>query len=187
MSESPLISKIAAPYAKGLFQYVQKCDNEAKVTTDFTKLEDAFRKTKNLMLFLKNPLVLPEDKKNVLLKIVTRRAQKETLRFFDYILQRNRIHVLNSIVFQYLQLVYTRGTIRRVEVAAPFQLTRYHEHKLVDKLSEIMNVEQVKLCVIVDSTLIGGIMLKTYTKRVDFSVKKKLQKLSKLLDTDLDI
>jgi len=58
---------------------------------------------------------------------------------------------------------------------------------LTQKLKELTNAREIRLIINVDPSLIGGLLIKTNSKIIDFTVKNQLQLLAKHLDSVLEI
>jgi len=58
---------------------------------------------------------------------------------------------------------------------------------LIQKLKELTDAREIRLVINVEPNLIGGFLIKTNSKVIDFTVKNQLQKLAKHLDTALVI
>jgi len=61
------------------------------------------------------------------------------------------------------------------------------KNTLIKKLKELTKAREIRLIITVDSSLIGGFLIKTNSKVLDFSIKNQLQKLAKHLDSVLEI
>jgi ATP synthase F1 delta subunit len=61
------------------------------------------------------------------------------------------------------------------------------KNELIKKLKELTKAREIRLIINVDSSLIGGFLIKTNSKVIDFTVKNQLQKLANHLDTVLEI
>ena len=85
-----------------------------------------------------------------------------------------------------LELVYSAASIKMIEVS---QLCIYKLQKntLIKKLKELTKAREIRLVITVDSSLIGGFLIKTNSKVIDFTVKNQLAKLAKHLDSVLEI
>jgi len=55
------------------------------------------------------------------------------------------------------------------------------------QLKELTSAREIRLVITVDTSLIGGFLIKTESKIIDFTIKNQLQQLAKHLDTVLDI
>jgi len=67
----------------------------------------------------------------------------------------------------------------------PLQINK--KNTLIKKLKELTNAREIRLEITVDSSLIGGFLIKTNSRVVDFTVKNQLQKLASHLDSVLEI
>jgi F-type H+-transporting ATPase subunit delta len=74
-----------------------------------------------------------------------------------------------------------------IEVSTAFPFTNKQKNMLIKKLKDLTNAREIRLIITVDSDLIGGFLIKTNSKVLDFTVKNQLQKLANHLDTSLEI
>ena len=68
MSTNPLTSKIAVPYARGLFEFAREKKIIHEITSDFRNLNDFFEECPQVTEYLNNPTVKPEAKRELLEK-----------------------------------------------------------------------------------------------------------------------
>jgi len=54
-------------------------------------------------------------------------------------------------------------------------------------LKKLTNAREIRLTLKLDSSLIGGFLIKTESKVIDFTIKNQLEKLAKHLDAVLEI
>jgi F-type H+-transporting ATPase subunit delta len=187
MSANPLASRIAAPYARALFDFSVEKNIMHQITADFQNLEIFLDETTELTEYLNNPLVSQEAKREILTKALQSQVNTETFKFLMVLVNRGRISLLKSVISNYLELVYETASIKMIEVVTSFPFTNLQKNTLVQKLKELTNAREIRLIITVDSSLIGGFLIKTESKVIDFSVKNQLQKLAKHLDTVLEI
>jgi F-type H+-transporting ATPase subunit delta len=74
-----------------------------------------------------------------------------------------------------------------IEVCTASAFTNLQKNTLIQKLKELTNAREIRLLITVDPSLIGGFLIQTESKVIDFTVKNQLQKLAKHLDTVLEI
>jgi len=74
-----------------------------------------------------------------------------------------------------------------IEVSTAFPFTNKKKNTLVKKLKDITKAREIRLVITVDSNLIGGFLIKTNSKVLDFTIKNQLRKLANHLDTILEI
>ena len=187
MSANPLTAKIAVPYARALFDFSVEKNIMHQITADFQNLETFLNDADELTEYLKNPIVNQTAKREVLTKTLQSQINTETFKFLMILVNRNRINLLESIITNYLELVYETASIKMIEVSTAFAFNNLQKNMLIKKLKELTNAREIRLVITVDSSLIGGFLIKTESKVIDFSIKNQLQSLAKHLDTVLEI
>ena len=187
MSSNPLAAKIAAPYARALFDFSVEQNIMHQITADFQNLDIFLSDAAELTEYLNNPIVNQNAKREILTKTLQSQVNTETFKFLLVLVDRDRINLLKSIITNYLELVYETASIKMIEVSTAFAFTNLQKNMLIKKLKELTNAREIRLVITVDSSLIGGFLIKTESKVIDFTVKNQLQNLAKHLDTVLEI
>jgi F-type H+-transporting ATPase subunit delta len=187
MSGNPLASKIAAPYARALFDFSVDKNIMHQITADFQNLEIFLDESSELTDYLNNPLVNQDAKSAVLTKTLKSQVNSETFKFLMVLVDRDRINLLKSVITNYLELVYETASIKTIEVVTAVEFSNAQKNTLIQKLKELTNAREIKLAITVDPNLIGGFLIKTESKVIDFTIKNQLQQLAKHLDSVLEI
>jgi F-type H+-transporting ATPase subunit delta len=187
MSGNPLTSKIAAPYARALFDFSVEKNIMHQITADFQNLDLFLEKTPELMKYLTNPVVKQEVKSAILTKTLKSQLNTETFNFLMVLVERDRINLLASVIYSYLELIYQTASIKMIEVSTATAFTNLQKDTLIQKLKELTDAREIRLVINVEPSLIGGFLIKTESKVIDFTVKNQLQNLAKHLDTVLEI
>ena len=187
MTSNPLTAKIAVPYARALFDFSVEKNIMHQITADFQNLETFLNDAAELTEYLNNPIVSQNAKCEVLTKTLQSQVNTETFKFLIILVNRDRINLLESIITNYLELVYETASIKMIEVSTAFVFNNLQKNMLIKKLKELTNAREIRLVITVDSSLIGGFLIKTDSKVIDFTVKNQLQNLAKHLDTVLEI
>jgi len=187
MSGNPLTSKIAAPYARALFDFSVEKNIMHQITADFQNLDIFLEETPELLEYLNNPIVKQEVKRGILTKTLKSQLNTDTFNFLMVLVERDRINLLTSVIDAYLELIYQTASIKMIEVSTASAFTNLQKDTLIQKLKELTNAREIRLVINVDTSLIGGFLIKTESKVIDFTVKNQLQKLAKHLDTVLEI
>jgi F-type H+-transporting ATPase subunit delta len=187
MSTNPLALKVAAPYARALYDFSNQQNIMHQVTADFQNLAVFLNETPNLVEYLNNPLVSIDAKREVLTKTLESQLNQETFKFLIVLVNRNRINLLQAIIDSYLNLVYRLASIKMIEVYSAFPFTNRQKNTLIKKLKQITKAREIRLAITVDPSLIGGFLIKTESKVIDFTIKNQLQQIAKHLDSVLEI
>lgn len=187
MSGNPLTSKIAAPYARALFDFSVEKNIMHQITADFQNLDIFLNETPELVEYLNNPIVNQEAKGEILSKTLKSQINTETFKFLMVLVKRDRINLLSAVITSYLELIYQTASIKIIEVSTASAFTNLQKNTLIQKLKELTNAREIRLIITVDPSLIGGFLIQTESKVIDFTLKNQLQKLAKHLDTVLEI
>jgi len=187
MSVNTLASKIATPYARALFDFSVEKNIMHQITADFQNLEIFLDEAAELTEYLNHPLVHQNAKREILTKTLQSQVNTETFKFLLVLVDRNRINLLKSVISNYLELVYETASIKTIEVLTASPFTNSQKNTLIQKLKELTNAREIRLIINVDSSLIGGFLIKTESKVIDFTIKNQLRKLAKHLDAVLEI
>ena len=187
MSGNPLTEKIAVPYARALFDFSVEKNIMHQITADFQNLDVFISESSELTTYLNNPVVNQKAKREVLAKLLKSQINSETFKFLMVLVDRDRINLLTPIINNYLELVYQTASIKMIEVSTAAAFTDSQKETLIQKLKKLTNAREIRLVTTIDSSLIGGFLIKTESKIIDFTVKNQLQQLAKHLDTVLEI
>jgi F-type H+-transporting ATPase subunit delta len=187
MSGNPLTSKVASPYARALFDFSVEKNIMHQITADFQNLDVFLEETSELTDYLNNPVVKEEAKRTILEKTVKSQINTETFKFLMVLVKRGRINLLRAVINNYLELVYQTASIKMIEVSTASAFTNTQKDTLIEKLKELTNAREIRLVINEDPSLIGGFLIKTESKVIDFTIKNQLQQLAKHLDTVLEI
>lgn len=187
MSKNPLALKVAAPYARALFDFVNATETLFEVTSDIQNIQGLLFKSRELFKCLQNPLVSAEAKQEILVKVVGEKMNEETLQFLTTLIRRNRINLLPTIIFSYLELVYKTANSRAFQIVSAKDLSNGQRTRLIKKIKSIAKHSRIMIQFNTDESLIGGFLIRNQGKVVDYTVKNKLKILAKQLDSVLEI
>ena len=164
MTKNPLATKIAAPYARALFDFSLEKNIMHQITADFQNLDVFLAKTSDLVEYLNNPLITNTKKEELLTKTLKSQLNQETFKFLNVLIKRDRINLLQSVIDNYLSLVYSLASVKMIEVSTAYPFTNIQKNTLIKKLKEITKAREIRLIIYVDPNLIGGFLIKTNSK-----------------------
>lgn len=187
MNTNPLMSKIALPYARALFDFSIEKKIMHQITADFHNLNTFLSESNELVEYLNSPIVNQVAKKEILEKTIKSQVNTETFKFLMVLVERDRGSLLLAIISNYLDLVYERVSVKIIEVSTATEFSDSQKEALIQKLKELTKACEIRLAITVDSSLIGGFLVKTESKIIDFTIKNQLTRLAKHLDAVLEI
>ena len=83
--------------------------------------------------------------------------------------------------------MYELASLKVVDIFTASDFTDAQKTLLNEKLMKLGNTDNVRVTINVDPNLIGGFLIKTESKIVDFTILNQLQQLAKHLDSVLEI
>ena len=187
MSKNPVALKIAAPYARALFDFGKETGSLFEITADVQNIQDLLLKSKELAKCLQNPVISSEAKQEILIRVTDKMNTRKTFQFLNTLIRRNRINLLSTVIFSYLELVYKTAKCRAFQVFSAIYLPSIQKLKVIEKVRLVTGSNRIMFQFIVDKSLIGGLLIKNQGKVIDYSIKNKLKILAKQLDTVLEI
>ena len=187
MSKNPVALKIAAPYARALFDFGKETGTLFEITSDVQNIQDLLLKSKELAKCLQNPLISSQAKQEILIRVTNKMMNQETFQFLSTLIRRNRINLLPTIIFSYLELVYKTANSKAFQIVSAIYLSGSQKLRLINRIRSVTENDRVMFQFIVDKSLIGGLLIRYQGKVIDYSIKNKLKILAKQLDTVLEI
>jgi len=187
MSKNPLALKIASIYARAFFVYSVETNCLHELASDFNNLLDFFRRTPEFVEYFSNPVFSKKEQTEVLVKSLKSEINKSTFDCLMLLVMRNRINLLPAVAANYLAIMFETARIKTIEIFTAFHLNRFQRGTLARKLRKITNAREIVLKISLDPSLIGGFLIKTKSKILDFTIKNQLKNLAKHLDSVLNI
>lgn len=108
-------------------------------------------------------------------KLLKGKIDDKLVVFLIIILQSDRINIFDQIVKAYKELADVHRNVHVFEVTSAFELGKEQLEKLTNKLKVMYNSENIKFETIVDSKVIGGIVIKKGDTVIDGTLRKKME------------
>lgn len=151
-----------------LFDEVQALKEILKENPDFSKL-------------MNHPKVVKEEKEAVMESIFKGRVSDELTGFLKIIISNNRYGEVGSALDYFIARVKEYKKIGIAYVTTPLPLDESQKSEVEKKLLETTVYETMEMNYVVDTSLIGGMIIRIGDRIVDSSVRTKLSELAKEL------
>lgn len=171
-----LVSKAAHRYAIALLESAKEQDSVKNTLKDVLFIKDTIEGSKELRIFLKSPIVKPEEKQKALKSIFDGKVSKEVSQFVGLITQKGREDILDEITAAFVNVYNKDAGIITVEVRTAKALETGQITELT-KMLERTTSKKVTLDLIEQEELRGGISVKIDDTVIDATVKHKLEQL----------
>ena len=166
-------------YAQALLELASEQKKINKVTSELEAFLKLFR-DKEFKLFLESPSI-QVDKKKELLEDTLKDFSEITINFINVLLDNRRINKIEGIFKEYNNLVLNSKSITNVRIHSQQKLTKAQIDMLKASIEAKLKSKNIKIENIVDSTLIGGIVVYADDILIDLSTKGFMHKLKESL------
>jgi len=168
-------------YARALFQAAQEKGRVEAVHAELTAFVAAIRENDELRSFLHNPEVAPAARISAL-RDIAGDADPLTRNFLLLTAEKGRTAELEGILKELDRLVAEHQRRLAVELTTAYELSDEDARSIVAQIEKASG-RSVEVTRNVDPSLIGGIVLQVGTRRVDASVRGRLERLRQTLVT----
>lgn len=173
-----MMYKVATPYAEALLELAQDSNALEKTDQDLSLISTLLSNASDLQSCLSNPLVSVLIKKNILKELLQDQINDFVLKFLLVLVDRRRISLLSLIIEKYLELAYKLKAIIIVNLSTAIAFNESQQNAIINKIKAMTKSKEVKLLTNVDSTLIGGFVIKIGSKVIDTSLAGKLKEVA---------
>jgi F-type H+-transporting ATPase subunit delta len=179
-------SRVTIRYAKALFQLVIEQDTLEQSYRDMVLLHAVCAESKELSLLLKSPIVKTDKKLKILEDIFGSKIGKVTMSFINIITTKKRERLLALIASSFITLYKAHNKIETATVITADSLDEVLKSEVINFIKK-HGEDNVELTEKVDSTIIGGAIIRMGDKQLDASVSKAIFELRQIFNKNLYI
>ncbi|MEY2925516.1 MAG: hypothetical protein RLZZ337_2067, partial [Bacteroidota bacterium] len=173
-------SRIAARYSKSLLDLAIEKGQLEQVKSDMDGVVQVCDTSKDLVNLLQNPIVNAESKKAILNKVFAENSDT-TKEFVGFLVDKKREQELPLVAQQFIASYDHMKGITKATVVSAVQLSTDTMTKVKKYITGLLGKEEIQLHNEVDSSIIGGIIIKHEDRLLDMSVSKELREIRKTL------
>ena len=146
-----------------------------KVVADILRTNDEFCKLMN------HPKITKEEKVKIVEEAFLNNVPKEIVGIMTLMISKGRVNEMLSVFDYFIELVKEEKKIGRADVVTAVELSAEQKAKVEQKLLDTTKYETFEMNYSVDSSLIGGMVIRIGDRVVDSSIKTKLFELTREL------
>lgn len=174
-----LVSKAARRYATALLETAKEQKVVDETLKDILFIKNTIDNSKELLVFLKSPVIKPFDKEAALQSIFGKNISKLTNEFILLISGKERTSILVEIVSAFVDQYNEYSGIIEVEVRTAKALDQA-QIKELNKVLEKATSKKVEMNLTERPELKGGLLVKIQDTVIDGTVKHKLEQLEQM-------
>ncbi len=168
-------------YAAALFDLASEAGTVTAVESDLGKLEAALGESEDLRALIANPEISREALGKVMAALAAEMGLAELTRNFLGVLADNRrLSALSRMISAFFTIAAAQRGEVSAEVASAHALTDTQLTELEQRL-RAREGRTVKLTSRVDPSLLGGLVVTIGSKRIDSSIRTRLNSLSQAM------
>jgi len=174
-------ASLSGRYASALFDLAAEAGEVTAVEADLDKLEAALRESKDLAALIRNPEVSRAQFSATMAALgKALKLGKLTANFLGVLAQNRRLAELPAVIAAF----HTIAAAQRGEVTAEVASAHPLSDKQVEELQQRLRAREgrtVKLRTRVDPALLGGLVVTVGSKRIDSSIRTRLNSLAQAM------
>lgn len=176
-AETSIVSGIAGRYATTLFELAADAEALDSVAADLAGLERLLDESADLRRLVLSPMFKRGEQAKAMAAVLDQAGASDLMaRFVAVVAENRRLFALPQIIGAFNRLLARHRGEMVAEIASATPLTDGQTEALKQALREVAGTD-VNLEAKVDSSLIGGLVVKLGSRMVDSSVRTKLQNL----------
>ena len=170
-------AKVGKRYAVAIYDIAEEKKMVTEVYETLNSIMETYLENTEFKNLVAHPLISREDKKSFVAKVFPDLNEVER-NIVDYLIGKNRLLDIKSIVSEYLKIYYERNQIVDVEAIFALEPSEKQKENLIKKL-KAKTGKKINLTVKIDSSIIAGGILKIGDEITDGSIKRQLETLWK--------
>lgn len=174
-------TKIAARYAKSLYDKASDSGVLESVASDIRNLNEITLSNRDFVKFLQSPLISRESKKNTLNRIFST-FNKETINLFSLMTDKSRESLIGFVGTEFAKIYNKSHGVTVATVTSAAALDADSLEKVEQFVKANTGANAVEITSKVDPSLVGGITIMFEGKIYDSSIATQIRKIKKELN-----
>lgn len=172
---------VAERYAQALFEVGEKHNQSREFYGTLALLQSYLDQYPDFQRLLYNPLIRPQDKKELVLQLLVDNASPLFINFIKMVIDNRRERMFPSIQESFARFYNRSRRIVSAKVTTAVEMKPEISELLKRQLKEYLE-QEIQLEQRVDPRLLGGAMLQVGDRLIDGSIRGRLQAMVQSLN-----
>ncbi len=168
-------------YGDALFELSVETSKVDELFEEAKAIKDVLKNNEELTQLLNHPKIGKEDKEKVAVNVFKGRVSEDMTGFLLLVIRKDRQKYLGKIFDYYIDRVKEYKKIGVATVTTAYEISEAQKKSIEDKLISTTDYETFEIEYIVDSAIIGGMIIRVGDKVIDSSIKNKIEAMSREL------
>lgn len=171
-----IIDIIGKRYAEAIYEVAEEKEKVMELYEDLKKVLEVYETDVEFRNFAEHPRISIIQKEEAINKIFKSELNDFSFKILDYVIEKGRFVYLSSILKEYLKIYYQRNKIIEVKAILAVEPTEEQRKTLIGNI-ERSTSKKVQLKVEIDTSILGGGIIKIGNKVIDGSIKRQFEML----------
>lgn len=173
------MAKLAAKtYGESLFELALEENKLDLFLEEAIFVQQVLSENEDLVKLMTHPKVSKEEKEEIIENIFKGKVSNEITGFLVIVIKKGRFKEMKDILSYFVARVKEYKKIGVVFVTTAVELKEAQKQALVQKLLDTTEYQEMEMNYSIDSSLIGGMIVRIGDRVVDSSIKNKLSRLT---------
>ena len=168
-------SRAAIRYAKAIYEIADEENFIKEIFNDMIRINKLNRDSSDFKNLLSNSIIDNFDKKKAILSLLEKK-NSITEKLLDLLIHNKRVAIISDIASCFIHLYNKNNNIKEAIVITASPIDKDLEKKVLSQI-KIPAAKSINLINLVDSSIIGGFIIRYDGKEYNASIKQNLKNL----------
>ena len=168
-------SRAAIRYARAIYEIADEEKLVEEVYNDMIRINKLNRDSFDFKNLLSNSIINNIDKKKAILSLIEKN-NSITEKLLDILIHNKRVAIISDISSSFIQLYNKHNNIKEAVVITASPIDKNLENQILSQI-KIPEAKSITLTNLVDSSIIGGFIIRYDGKEYNASIKQNLKNL----------
>lgn len=168
-------------YAEALFEVAEEVNKIDEFREEIKFISDVFEQNERLRTIFEHPKLSKAEKKDILNELFKEKVSKEVLNLCYIMVDKGRGNDIKFVSPEFSKLANKKQGIVEARAITAVKMNDEEIKSLQDRLSKKFN-KKVELLNTIDKSIVGGVVVEVEGKRIDGSIKGKLDDIYRSLN-----
>ena len=172
--------KTARNYSDALLKIGISQNDTEKLYNQLGEVVNILNTSKDLKLFLENPLISANDKKEIIYKVFGSDFDLQIINLLNILADNKRCKLIETVYYCYEKDYEQLNNISRIKVISAVEMNKESKNRLLETLKNKLG-QQIIPEYLIQKEILGGLIIKIGDKIIDLSLNKKIKDMEKQL------
>jgi|TARA_B100001057_G_C22588927_1_gene848173 F-type H+-transporting ATPase subunit delta len=168
-------SRAAIRYAKAIYEIADEENFIEEIFNDMIRINKLNRDSSDFKNLLSNSIIDNFDKKKAILSLLEKN-NPITEKLLDLLIHNKRVAIISDIASSFVQLYNKNNNIKEAIIITASPIDKDLEKKILSQI-KIPAAKSITLTNLIDSSIIGGFIIRYDGKEYNASIKQNLKNL----------